>query len=129
MIGYPNVGKSSVINSLKRSKAVGVGAMPGFTKSLQVCARTWSIYHAFHVTFHCCQANGPDSVTQHVRLDKSIELVDSPGVLFDSSQSEAELVLRNALKVEQVEDPVQAGKRSCSHFSTLFCVVDEYEER
>ena len=36
IIGYPNVGKSSLINSLKRSKAVGVGAMPGFTKVMQV---------------------------------------------------------------------------------------------
>ena len=30
--GYPNVGKSSVINSLKRAKACGVGSTPGFTK-------------------------------------------------------------------------------------------------
>ena len=30
--GFPNVGKSSVINSLKRAKACGVGATPGFTK-------------------------------------------------------------------------------------------------
>jgi nuclear GTP-binding protein len=36
IIGYPNVGKSSLINSLKRSKAVGVGATPGFTKVMQV---------------------------------------------------------------------------------------------
>ncbi|CAM9490099.1 unnamed protein product, partial [Ectocarpus sp. 13 AM-2016] len=35
VIGYPNVGKSSLINSLKRSKAVGVSATPGFTKSMQ----------------------------------------------------------------------------------------------
>jgi predicted GTPase len=36
IIGIPNVGKSSLINSLKRSKAVGVGATPGFTKAAQV---------------------------------------------------------------------------------------------
>ncbi len=36
IIGYPNVGKSSLINSLKRAKAVGVGATPGFTKTVQV---------------------------------------------------------------------------------------------
>lgn len=34
VIGYPNVGKSSVINSLKRSKACGVSATPGFTTGL-----------------------------------------------------------------------------------------------
>lgn len=34
VIGYPNVGKSSVINSLKRSRACGVSSTPGFTKSL-----------------------------------------------------------------------------------------------
>ena len=31
-IGIPNVGKSSVINSLKRRKSCGVGACPGVTK-------------------------------------------------------------------------------------------------
>ena len=33
-IGLPNVGKSSVINSLKRRKTCGVGACPGVTKSV-----------------------------------------------------------------------------------------------
>ena len=32
MVGYPNVGKSSVINVLCGSKKVGVAAMPGKTK-------------------------------------------------------------------------------------------------
>lgn len=30
--GLPNVGKSSIINSLKRSKSCSVGAVPGVTK-------------------------------------------------------------------------------------------------
>ncbi len=34
VIGYPNVGKSSLINSLKKSKAVGVSSVPGYTKNL-----------------------------------------------------------------------------------------------
>lgn len=34
VIGYPNVGKSSVINSLKRSRACAVSSTPGFTKGL-----------------------------------------------------------------------------------------------
>ena len=32
VVGLPNVGKSSIINSLKRSKACSVGATPGVTK-------------------------------------------------------------------------------------------------
>merc|ERR1719424_2460753 len=31
VVGYPNVGKSSLINSLKRAKAVNVGSTPGVT--------------------------------------------------------------------------------------------------
>lgn len=32
VVGLPNVGKSSIINSLKRSKACNVGATPGVTR-------------------------------------------------------------------------------------------------
>jgi nuclear GTP-binding protein len=35
LIGYPNVGKSSVINSLKRAKTCEVSSIPGSTKNLQ----------------------------------------------------------------------------------------------
>ena len=35
LIGYPNVGKSSVINSLKRMKTCQVSSIAGSTKSLQ----------------------------------------------------------------------------------------------
>ena len=54
VIGYPNVGKSSIINALKRSRAVGVSPRPGFTTSMQ-----------------------------EVVLDKNVRLLDSPGVVFD----------------------------------------------
>jgi nuclear GTP-binding protein len=32
IVGFPNVGKSSVINSLKRKKSCQTGAIPGLTK-------------------------------------------------------------------------------------------------
>ena len=32
VVGYPNVGKSSLINVLCKKKLVGVGALPGKTK-------------------------------------------------------------------------------------------------
>jgi hypothetical protein len=73
------VGKSSVINSLKRSRAVSVGATPGVTKSMQ-----------------------------EVHLDKLVKLLDCPGIVFNTG-SGVEAVLRNAIKVEQIEDPIAPG--------------------
>ncbi|VDM75405.1 unnamed protein product, partial [Strongylus vulgaris] len=54
IVGFPNVGKSSVINSLKRRRACNVGAMPGITKEIQ-----------------------------EIELDKHIRLIDSPGVVLN----------------------------------------------
>ncbi|KAJ2959818.1 hypothetical protein NQZ79_g4784 [Umbelopsis isabellina] len=81
VIGYPNVGKSSVINSLKRSKVCGVGSTPGFTK-----------------------------VAQQITLDKNIKLLDCPGIVFaaqgHNGESDAEVLLRNCVKVELLDDPI-----------------------
>ncbi|BEI82089.1 hypothetical protein CcaverHIS002_0212490 [Cutaneotrichosporon cavernicola] len=86
VVGYPNVGKSSLINSLKRSRACGVAAMPGKTR-----------------------------VVQEVVLDKGVKILDCPGVVLedirdlasgDSKRKQAEMMLRNAVKAELVEDPV-----------------------
>lgn len=80
VVGFPNVGKSSVINSLKRSRVCTVGSTPGVTKS-----------------------------TQEIHLDKHIKLIDSPGIVFSKAKSPAEAaeaILRNCVKVELVEDPI-----------------------
>jgi nuclear GTP-binding protein len=77
-VGYPNVGKSSLINSLKRSRAVSVSAVAGHTK-----------------------------VMQEVNLDAKIKLIDSPGVVFDPSDTDG-MVLRNCINVEDLEDPTVA---------------------
>jgi nuclear GTP-binding protein len=90
VVGYPNVGKSSIINALKRSRAVTTGAMPGVTRSLQVVA-----------------------------LDRKLKLIDCPGVVFSKPTSEdeaAQMVLRSALKVDTPLDPavlVDALLRRC----------------
>lgn len=84
VVGYPNVGKSSVINSLKRSKVCNVGSTPGVTKFSQL-----------------------------VHLDKNIKLMDCPGIVFGKSSSngdEADVILRNCIKVELLEDPILPGK-------------------
>jgi len=77
IVGYPNVGKSSILNSLKRCRAVGVSPRPGCTTSLQ-----------------------------EVILDRSIRLVDSPGVVFDDAAACAGAVLRNGVDADTIADPV-----------------------
>ncbi|XP_064160403.1 guanine nucleotide-binding protein-like 3-like protein [Anguilla rostrata] len=78
VVGFPNVGKSSLINSLKRARACSVGATPGVTKHLQ-----------------------------EVHLDKHIKLLDCPGIVMATSTSDAGMILRNCMKIEQLVDPVE----------------------
>lgn len=80
IVGFPNVGKSSLINSLKRSRsAAAVGNTPGFT-----------------------------TVSKEITLDKNIKMIDSPGVVFASSvgESTASAALRNCKKIEKLTDPI-----------------------
>lgn len=51
---------------------------------------------------------------QSVQIDRGIRIIDSPGVVFDdddpsSAQARSGVLLRNVMKVENVEDPIAVG--------------------
>ncbi|OAX39214.1 NGP1NT-domain-containing protein, partial [Rhizopogon vinicolor AM-OR11-026] len=76
-VGYPNVGKSSVINTLKSGKVCRVAPVPGETK-----------------------------VWQYITLTRRIYLIDCPGVVPTSAHdSQTSTVLKGVLRVEALPVP------------------------
>lgn len=54
---------------------------------------------------------------QEVHLDKHIKLLDCPGIVMATSTSDAAMILRNCVKIEQLVDPlppVEAILRRCT---------------
>ncbi len=76
IIGYPNVGKSTLINAIKGRPTVGTSPNAGFTRG-----------------------------KQFIRLTENILLIDTPGVIPFDDLDETNLVLKNALRIEKVRDP------------------------
>jgi nuclear GTP-binding protein len=74
-IGYPNVGKSSVINTLRTKNVCKVAPIPGETK-----------------------------VWQYISLTKRIHLIDCPGVVYQSSDTETDIVLKGVVRVTNLPD-------------------------
>ena len=116
IIGYPNVGKSSVINALSsrlggRAAACPTGAEAGVTTSLR-----------------------------EVKLDNKLKLLDSPGIVFPNSlegskdskvQQKARLILLNAVPPKEIDDPIPAVtlllKRLSSSEELFAKLMDVYD--
>lgn len=78
-IGYPNVGKSSIINTLRKKKVCTVAPIPGETK-----------------------------VWQYITLMKKIFLIDCPGIVPPSAKdTETDILFRGVVRVEHVSSPEQ----------------------
>ncbi|KAL3282256.1 hypothetical protein HHI36_005447 [Cryptolaemus montrouzieri] len=75
-IGYPNVGKSSIINTLRSKKVCKVAPIAGETK-----------------------------VWQYITLMKRIYLIDCPGVVYPSAETDSEKVLKGVVRIELVNNP------------------------
>ncbi|KAK0481442.1 NUC091 domain-containing protein [Armillaria novae-zelandiae] len=76
-VGYPNVGKSSVINTLKSGKVCKVAPVPGETK-----------------------------VWQYITLTRRIYLIDCPGIVPTSAHdSQTSTVLKGVVRVEALATP------------------------
>ncbi len=86
ILGYPDVGKSSLINYLVGRKAVKTGATPGVTKG-----------------------------KQYVRISERILLIDSPGV-YPRKEGRASLVMKSAVDIDKCDNPEEIALRIISQF-------------
>lgn len=57
---------------------------------------------------------------QSIQLERGIKVVDSPGVVFDEDDvvdgkggKKGSVLLRNVVKVEDIDDPIVVGKIYC----------------
>ena len=90
IVGAPNVGKSTLINRLVGRKSVGVGNTPGFTKSL-----SW------------------------IRVNKDIELLDSPGILWPKMEDQERAHILAALSSIK-EEILNIDQIACFILKKLF---------
>ncbi|KAJ1846241.1 GTPase required for pre-60S ribosomal subunit nuclear export and maturation, partial [Coemansia sp. RSA 486] len=77
LIGYPNTGKSSIINTLRQKKVCNVAPIPGETK-----------------------------VWQYITMTRKIYLIDCPGIVqFSSTDTDTDIVLKGSIRTESLLTP------------------------
>jgi len=74
-IGYPNVGKSSVINAVRAKRVCKTAPIPGETK-----------------------------VWQYITLMRRVFLIDCPGVVYPSGDDETDIILKGVVRIENLKD-------------------------
>lgn len=86
VVGFPGVGKSSIINSLKGIRACHAGVQRGLTKCMQ-----------------------------EVHISKTVKMIDSPAMVAAPSNSGEKLVLKSLQVEEKEESPLEAVKTLLNH--------------
>ncbi|XP_028650873.1 large subunit GTPase 1 homolog [Erpetoichthys calabaricus] len=87
LVGYPNVGKSSTINTILRNKKVSVSATPGHTKHFQT-----------------------------LFVEPGLCLCDCPGLVMPSFVStKAEMICSGILPIDQIRDHMPPISLVCQH--------------
>lgn len=76
VVGYPNVGKSSIINALKGRKSAQVSPVSGHTKGLQ-----------------------------KIKIGPKLKIIDSPGVIPFMEKDEVKHALFGTISTQYVKDP------------------------
>lgn len=92
VVGYPNTGKSSIINALKGRKSAPTSSHAGFTKARQL-----------------------------IRVTETIFLLDTPGVLPYLEKDKTKLAMIGATDLTKTKDPDLAAMALIKNKRTLIC--------
>lgn len=73
---------------------------------------------------------------QTVQLERGLKIIDSPGVVFDededdgaiSQRQKGSILLRNVVKVEDIEDPIAVGESSSPPVGQPFSLTFQWRK-
>jgi len=92
VFGYPNTGKSSIINALKGRKSAPTSPRAGYTKTRQL-----------------------------IRITDNIFLMDTPGVLPYMDNDPTKLAMIGSIDISKAKDPDLAAMELIDNKKTLIC--------